>query len=401
MTSSPKTGPNVAVDPDGATRTIPERVARRVWVVAGGRCTFCNRYLLSEEHTGQPVAVGQLAHIVGWTTKDGSPRGSDPLPLEDRNLEDNLILMCHDQHRVIDNRSLWDTYDAETLRMFKHAHERRIKQLTGLTEEDRSTVLRVVAHVHGAAAALSTSAVARTLLADGRFPDYALAGIDEFEVDLRRIPGEDIPGQGYWTSATAHLRDSVHRLTAHVAREKIHHVSLFPLARVPLLVALGTMLDDTVPTEIYPKCRGRDERWGWTNGAPTIDFTHRAVDAPTGATNVQVLFCVSGTVDPGRLPTAPAPAARYEIRPVSAAPGPELIASRGSLDAFASAWRTLLAELEHTHPGLESIDVFAAVPLTAAVAIGRVPMRAIHPRLRVFDRDTTSGTYQFALEVGR
>src|SRR4051812_36954602 len=113
MTVSSRAGrpPRKAIGPDGTTRTIPERVALQVWVAAGGRCTMCNRYLLLDEHTGAPVFIGQLAHIVGWTTTEGSPRGDYPLPVGDRNLPDNLMLLCYDQHKVIDNRSLWEAYD--------------------------------------------------------------------------------------------------------------------------------------------------------------------------------------------------------------------------------------------------------------------------------------------------
>jgi hypothetical protein len=48
---------------------------------------------------------------------------------------------------------------------------------------------------------------------------------------------------------------------------------------------------------------------------------------------------------------------------------------------------------------LPAIDVFPAVPVTAAVAIGRTPMRAVHPRLRLYDRGTGSENYEFALET--
>jgi hypothetical protein len=85
-------------------------------VAAGGRCSICNRYLLTEEWSGQDVAIGQLAHIVGWSTAHGSPRGDDDLPPEQRNVPENLMLLCSYQHQVIDSPTLWDTYDTDTLR---------------------------------------------------------------------------------------------------------------------------------------------------------------------------------------------------------------------------------------------------------------------------------------------
>lgn len=392
--------PTTAVGPDGTTRTVPPRVAMRVWVTAGGRCSMCNRYLVVDEYTGQPVFTGQLAHIVGWTTAPGSPRGDEPLPTESRNTAYNLMLLCHDQHRVIDDLSLWDTYDAEALRRIKYAHENRIRRLTELQPADRSAVLRVVGTLHGRAVELSAGAVAATLLADGRYPDYALQGVDPYEIDLRRLAREEVGEDTYWSSAWNLIQDLVTQLKAHVHRENIRHLSVFAIARVPLLVALGTLLDDTIPTVIYPRRRDAGEGWGFDPEAADVDFLHTRLQVGTDPHRVAVLFSISGTVDRGRLPsTMDETTSIYELRPTGVTPHPDLITTPGSVDAFTRSWRRLLAELEEQTPGLSTIDVFPAVPITAAISIGRAPMRATHPRLRIYDRGTADPTYRFAVET--
>jgi hypothetical protein len=162
------------IDRDGETRTISDRTALRVWVAAGGRCTMCNKRLVDDDYTGTEVSVGQLAHIVGWSKAPGSPRGDDKLPVDERADESNLMLLCYDQHHVIDNRSMWDVFDADTLRNMKRRHEQRILQLTAIADEDKTTVLRVIGTIRGASVSASPQTVARALLADGKFPDYAL-----------------------------------------------------------------------------------------------------------------------------------------------------------------------------------------------------------------------------------
>jgi hypothetical protein len=131
-TSSAPSSPRQVIGPNGQTQTISERTALRVWVAAGGRCTMCNRRLVDDAYTGADVSVGQLAHIVGWSTASGSPRGGDKLPVDERNDEANLMLLCYDQHRVIDNRSMWDVFDVDMLRGMKRSHEQRIAQLTAI-----------------------------------------------------------------------------------------------------------------------------------------------------------------------------------------------------------------------------------------------------------------------------
>jgi hypothetical protein len=373
-----------------------------VWVAAGGRCTICNRYLVDDEFTGAEVSVGQLAHIVGWSTAAGSPRGDDALPPGERNLEANLMLVCYDQHRVIDNRSMWEVYDVATLRAMKRRHEHRIRQLTDLRDEDRTTVVRVVSNLHGAAVALAPRSVATALLARGQFPDYALVGADEFEIDLRTLAGERAGTPAYWTAGRDLIAERLRLLATHVRKEQVRHLSVFAIARIPLLIALGTLLDDAVPTEIYPKRRDAGEGWGWTPGADPVDFEFARLRVGTDPSRVAVLFSLSGTVDPLKLPAEiDDTTTLYEVRPAGETPSPDLVRAPESLDHFGRCWRDLLATLERDHPGLPGISVFPAVPVTAAIAIGRSVMRAAHPPLRIFDRNADTDTYQYALETSR
>lgn len=384
-----------AVGPDGQSRTILERTARRVWVAAGGRCTICNRYLADEEHTGQEVSVGQLAHIVGWSTAAGSPRGDAGLPPDQRNTSENLMLLCYDQHHVVDSPGLWDIYDSETLRRLKRSHERQIKNLTELRESNRTTVLRVVSTLHGKAVEVSRQSINKALLARDRFPDWTLLnGADEFEVDLRRLPGEVESTAEFWIMARAQLQHQLASLRNHVHREAVDSVSVFAVARIPILVLLGTMLDETVKTELYPKRRDGVESWGWDDTTDTTEFIYTARQIGTVTSKVAVVFSVSGSIDFDRLPEEiDETYTVYEFRPAGL-PVVELIKTQRCLDDFSQRWRHLLSTIEADHPGASEIAIFPAVPATAAVSIGRHVMHAAHPPLRIYDR-LQDGTYQY------
>jgi hypothetical protein len=53
-----------------------------------------------------------------------------------------------------------------------------------------------------------------TLLTRNRFPDWDLRDADEFESDLRIIPGEQTNSRTYWEAARSHLEDRLaHLLT--------------------------------------------------------------------------------------------------------------------------------------------------------------------------------------------
>lgn len=387
---------NKVLGPNGETRTVTERTARRVWIAAGGRCTICNKYLAYDETTGDDVMVGQLAHIVGWSTAPGSPRGSANLDPALRNEADNIMLLCYDQHKVIDDTSLWDKYDQNTLRAMKRDHEGRIRALTAMGRERSTTVLRVVGSIHDQAVDLTQARVRGALFTRERFPDWTLSGVDDYEVDLRAVPGEQEGTPLYWASARAHLQERLGRLRALVARGSVTHVSVFPLARIPVLILLGTMLDDTVPTDLYPKQRDGDEGWGWALDGPDVGFSFTQLRQGTDRSNVALLVSVSGSVDLTRLPPQiDHTFTIYELSPIEALPAPGIIQTQPSLEAFSRAWRALLAHVEANHQSVSSIPTFAAVPAVAAVSMGRHLMRAAHPALHIFDRVTGNHTYQF------
>ncbi|MFE2753869.1 SAVED domain-containing protein [Actinosynnema sp. NPDC059335] len=379
---------------------MSETVARQVWVAAGGRCTICNRYLLADPVTGQEVSIGQLAHIVGWSTAAGSPRGDHELPVGQRNSAENLMLLCHDQHRVIDHKGLWELFDVDTLRAMKRRHEERIRRPTGLNHDNRTTVLRVVGNIHGRPVELNTASVTTALLARSRFPDWVLRGADEFEIDLRALPGEQTNSPTYWAAARSHLEDRLAHLLTQVRKEVVNHVSVFALARIPVLVLLGTYLDKMLQVDIYPKRREGPRVWGWDEVGTPVHFTAELRRGGSDPTRVAVMFSISGSVDINRLPPDVLDSHTvYELRPSSALPTPELIDTQATLDRFSHAWRTLLSTIEVDHPDAPAIPIFPAVPPAAAIAIGRHLLRAAHPPLHIYDRAPGSHDYLFTTDT--
>jgi hypothetical protein len=306
------------------------------------------------------------------------------------------MLLCYDQHKVIDEKSLWATYDVTTLRKMKRRHEARIRKLTGMSEERATTVLRIVGGVHGQAVDLADTRVTSALFKRDRFPDWNLRGVDEYEIDLRAIPGETAGSPSYWSTAAQHLRERLGLLRTLVRKSQITHVSVFPLARIPILILLGLLLDDTLPTDLYPKRRDGDEGWGWTADSPEVEFKITCVSEGNELQRVAVLLSVSGTVDAGKLPTEIDD--RYSVYELSVAdevPAPGLIANPSSLKSFELSWRGLLAHIEAKHPGVQGIPVFPAVPAVAAVGMGRHLMRAAHPPLHIYDRVIDCDSYKF------
>lgn len=381
-----------------ASKSIPPAERLKLWVRAGGRCEICNKYLLEDEFTLQPVSIAEIAHNVGRQQSPGSPRGTDDLSIEDRNKAGNLLLLCGDHHAVIDDLVAREEYTVNDLLELKATHEDRIKYLTELGEDAETVVLRVVGEIRGAAVELSQQAVRRAVRPANRYPRYDLAARGgDIELDLRRLPDEGT--DAYWNEAKRQIDTTLTRIRDGVERNTIRHLSVFPFARIPLLVLLGRHLDDKIGVDLYQRRRDGDQGWHWDETATPITFVTTLTRAGAGE-RVALLVSISGTVDLNELPPEiDEQTTIYEIAPADdTAPGPAVLRSRRSLDEFEGTYRALLAEIERAHPGLAAIELFVAAPVTAAVVLGRARMTDVHPPLRVYDRNA-DGSYAFALEV--
>lgn len=173
----------------------------------------------------------------------------------------------------------------------------------------------------------------------------------------------------------------------------VPHLSVFAIAPLPLLVHLGSRLDDGFRTAIYQFHRPQ-QTWRWQQG-DTCEF---AVERGGELADEMVLVVnVSGTVDPRELPDDIRGLSRLTLRLARGAPGPSTISSLLSLQAFESAARAMLAELEVGGRVVRRLHVVGAMPVSAAITLGHIRSAGVHPGFAVYMRVTNG--YTRAMEI--
>lgn len=374
----------------------PER--RRLWVRAGGRCTLCKKDLMLGSLTWKEMFLGEGAHIVGQKQTPESPRGDDPLPATERDLAANILLACSNCHTEIDKLIALSVMTIDQLHLRKRQHEDEIAHLTGMVFDRRSTVLRVFGDVKDASVVLDQADAARAVIRSGeRFPMF-IRSFDQrgVEVDLRPLPGEADATQAYYAAATALIDQALERIRQGVRSGDIVHLSVFALARLPLLVYLGARLDDAIATEVYQRHRASNS-WEWPLTAPLRSFEVAATRAGVSdATDGALIVNLSGTTPMSDLPATLQEGPVWELS--VDARDEDVIGSRETLSAFESVVRRFFTDLEATHKHLAKVHLFGAVPLSAAVVLGRV-LKAPDLRPRVVTYDRTPDGYRQALDV--
>jgi len=351
---------------------VKDSVRNALWARTAGRCTICNRRLLGDSRTYMhSVLLAELAHNVGAVGGARSPRGSAKNGSIDTEAEENLLLLCHDCHRIIDHPDHIDLFPPEKLREIKETFERRIEMVTengGLT---RTAALRVGSMIRGSLAMASQREVAETLLAVNYLGLVETQRSGDFTCRINGAAGD----RGYWDAGQQSIEDTLNLVQQAVVSGDVEHISVFAIAPIPLLVYLGWHLDDKTPTRIFQKHRDQFVGWSWAGQAEPVDFEVSATAPQDGVRDVVLVCAITSEVNLDRLPDEIADAPRVEIRPAGVAPGATLMSHEQSLINFATQWRAALATAESQYLGAKRWHLVVSGPVTVAIEAGRAIMR--------------------------
>lgn len=125
---------------------ISDKSIKLLWSNAAGRCTFpeCNRRLSVEQAADTaPYTIGEMAHIKG--SKPGSNRYDKDQDDKERDLYQNLILLCPNHHSEIDKPENEGKYSVEWLIDAKSNHEHWV--ISMLTAEKIETIDQLKNHI--------------------------------------------------------------------------------------------------------------------------------------------------------------------------------------------------------------------------------------------------------------
>lgn len=356
-------------------------------VRAGGRCEFdgCNEYLFEHPLTLTEGNFSQMAHIVAF--RENGPRGLEGVRPKDINNIENLMLLGAKCHKLIDDNP--SDYTRKSLEGFKRSHENRVRHVTELGADRKTSVIVFKSQIGG-----QTVSVPFDQIVEATMPRFPVTR-DPLTVDLAAIP---VAGPAFNKVACETIRRRVaEALRPEAEATKSGHVSVFAIGPMALLAFLGRQLTNKIPVDLYQRHRDT-ETWTWKRQGPQVKYEVRQIKKGDRK-KVAVVLSLSGKIDLARLPQkTKAQFSIYEISLRGVVPVTTFLRTRRDLEAFRLAYQELLAMVAAQHGHLETIDVYPAVPAPIAVLLGREPLPRVHPKLRFFDHDHATG-WTFQLTV--
>lgn len=347
----------------------------KLWGKAAGRCEYegCNKLLYQDDLTSEEINRAFVAHIVA--ASPGGERGDEKDSARLYNDIDNLMLLCHEHHRLIDHERA-DEHDVERLRTMKRKHEGRIKTLTEIDSAKKSIPITYGANIGNQRITISKKELAEAML-PANYPDGTFINLEHRDSSVYDSRAS------YWEMESEQIdRKFIENIRPLVGRDDVDCFSLFALAPQPLLVKLGTKMTDLHKVKVYQKHREPDT-WKWQ---PLDEPNPMKIIRPEDSSKMPVLvFSLSATAIENRVKSRFGDGASIWVMTADN-PNNDMLKSEDQLSEFRTLTRKVLDEINAASQE-QSIKVFMAMPAACAVELGRVWMPKADKQLVLFDKN--------------
>ncbi len=369
--------------------SIPAKVINQLLVKSGGRCQYrgCNKSLYQDLVTKRNFNQSYIAHIVA--DEPGGPRGDvtlSKLLAKDLN---NLMLLCDTHHRLVDKIDVAGHPEAILLDI-KKEHEDRIERVTAIAPNMQSHILTYRANV-----GMHTREVSYQTVSQYLQPEYYPAEAETIDLSLSNSVERDRDAT-FWSAEIINLEKQVEKkLHRSFAKGEIKHLSVFAFAPMPLLIKLGTLINDISVAEIYQPVR-TPNTWKLTNDPASVSYD---IDSPVARHKTVALnISLSATVKNDRITKVLGnECSIYTI--TIASPFNDYLKSKNDLVEFGNTMRKLFDRIKAEYNDKTPLHIFPAMPISTAIELGRVWMPKADMPLVIYDQNTAKNGFTKVLEI--
>lgn len=362
-----------------------------LWGRAAGRCEFdgCNKILHRDAYDLRPLNLADRAHITARS--EGGPRGDTTRSPELADDIRNVMLLCKECHKRIDTNP--GDFPEEMLIGMKSKHEARVELTTGFADNNKSYMITYAANVGHIRNPIDCQSAAMSMIRNGKSPaepnaiDLSLIGstLKDHQPEFWPIEEQNLVAK-FNQKLIDRISDS----------GDIKHSSLFAIAPVPLLIKLGALFTDKCPVDIYQKKREPDT-WDWLSDGPAVEFQ---ISPPAQKFDkIALVLSLSGRIPPEDVhKTLGDEVSFWDVSIES--PNNDCIKTPADLSEFRRVIRKVFDEVKRFHGTDQVIHTFAAIPISAAIEIGRTWTHRADLPLQTYNRDLDR-IFQKAILIGK
>lgn len=359
-----------------------------LWVKSGGRCQYrgCNKSLYQDILTKRNFNQAYIAHIVADVP--GGPRGN---AIRSSQLADdisNLMLLCDTCHRRIDKDDVNGHHEPLLVEM-KQEHEERIDRVTAIASDMQSHIITYKANV-----GIHTPPLIYNQISGFVYPYYP-ATSSTIDLSLSNSPQRD-KDEVFWATELNNIETQYkEQLRPKFRRGEIGHISIFAFAPMPLLIKLGTLINDIQTVEIHQPVRS-PKTWNLQDDEIETNYsiTEPADNYPTVALNISL----SATINNDRITNVLGNECSIYTITIDS-PFNDFLKSKVQLQNFSEKVRHLLNLIKSKYDAYTPLHIFPAMPIATAIELGRAWMPKADMPLIIYDENTANSGFFKAIEI--
>lgn len=368
-------------------KPIPENIKLELWVKSAGRCEFnaCNQPVWYNGLTLSEGNFAEVAHIIGSSKK--GPRGNDDSEILQQDIS-NLMLLCQRCHKEIDDNE--DNYSVELLRTWKRNHENRIEIVTGIKENFHSHIVTYKANIGQHSPTFDFKYLSNYLL-----PNFYPAQTLNIDLGLPDSPFRD-KDDFFWQAELKTLETNFdERLATLLRKNIITHISLFAFAPMPLLIKLGTLLNDIHNVEIHQPVRN-PKTWNLSDDDAKIEY--QIIEPKEHFETVALNISLSADIDNVRIQNVlGANCSIYTLTIDN--PYNDFLQTKEQLKEFSKVIKILFNLIKLKYNNKTTLNIFPAMPIATAIELGRSWMPKVDMPLAIFDENKLNDGFFKTIEI--
>jgi hypothetical protein len=369
--------------------SISDKNKYLLWVKSGGRCQYkgCNAPLYQDILTKRFFNQAYIAHIVADV--EGGPRGDKiRSPLLADNIS-NLMLLCDRHHRLIDKEDVTGNTESSLIEM-KKIQEERIERLTSIAPDMQSHIVIYKSNV-GAHTPIITYESVREYLLPNSYPAQSYA----IDLGLSNSPQRD-KDSNFWTTELDNLQAQFNeQLRPKFRKGEIKHISVFGFAPMPLLIKLGTLINDIHHAEIHQPVRDPKT---WNLSDDETETVYKVIQPSNALSTVALNISLSATISNDRITSVLGNDCSIYTLTIDE-PFNDFLKSKKQLQDFSIEVRKLFNRIKSKYNAQTPLHVFPAMPIATAIEFGRIWMPKADMPLKIYDENTANSGFFKAIEV--
>ena len=343
--------------------------------LCGGKCEFrgCEKSIVEDMLTGDKVNFSNYAHIIASSAN--GPRGDKILSSKLSNDVNNIMVLCRDHHKEIDD--LPEKYTADILKNMKSEHENYMKDIMKIKKERKVMGIKYTFSISDRVPKINDEDIRSCTFKQGYYCSGDIINLSDSKAD--EIDKESL----YILEKENIKRNFLQIVKPQLKKENVQKIFLCAIAPQPLLIYLGTLFSDIVDVSVQQLQREPIQQW-YLNDDNNEEFEININIPQKKYSKVALNISITADISEERIRSIIGE--EYDIIKIeSNIHGNDIIKSKSQIEIYKNKIREVYELIKDVYGRDCEINIFPAMPISIAVETGRCWMKKTHPSLVIYD----------------